>query len=756
MKLRQVAGVAVVALGFSLGIALPAQASVGSVIDTPYNGQHFYQGDAASVQGTCVQNGGSANVADCQVDVNNVDSSQNVLHQDLGGGADRIEVNVSIPTGNTGHFRVTVTTRGSGDGYDEESVDYYVDPRPADPPSASISSPAAGTAVNPGQSLSLTGSCSAGARASLTKCDADIVHPDGSHSYDSGWSANLPTGQSGDYGVYVTATQSDGQTKSAYTWYRVNTPPSVWINHPDNSQVINQNDSSPFDAGCTRGTGTLTSCNLHLTDPNGNTIDYEPTSAPATLPDNIAGWWSIEVTAKDSNGLTAYKYQNYRVNAYPTVEITSPLDGLRVYTDTAVPAQYSCADAETPWFGPPTCDAPVAVGQNVDTSPAGPKQFKVTATDADGAKTSQTVSYNVYDKPTAHINGPSLGTVVNPGDPAPTFLGGCAGGVPDVTCTMTVKGPDGTTHDIQSGDALPINAYGTGTITVHVVDDFGTEQTVTRNYKVNEAPHVNLLDPSDSTYFQGQDVTPTFSCYDNDHDGSLTDDSIVSCVGSPAAPLATQDTPVGTYTYKVKAVDNDGASTTVTTTYKVVPVVGSCSATGLSLLNQGFGQTGPADPCKTDDDVAVWARAPLGGVPLVGGLLGTGVSANAIEGHTVRTKPATFSARADIADATVSLLGTVNLRVTGVHSTASSTLTSCSSAQLTGTSTVGTLVLNGVPIVVGDKPLTIPLAVGALYLNQRVQTATGITERALFLDLPGTALDVKIGESSVAPRCGTL
>lgn len=740
------------ALGITLGVAVPAQAAVHTSIGSPSNGQHFIQNSAHGLSGSCTQTGGGSVVSSCSVTVNNVDTGANVLNHNVPAGSDFVPFDLGLPTGGTGHFRVVVSANGSGGGFDQVTADYFVDPQPADPPSVTIHAPGAGTAVNPGQGLNLSSTCAAGARANLTECNAEIVHPDGSHSFGSGWNANLPTGASGDYGVYVTAKQDDGQTKTEYTWYRVNTPVKAQINNPVQGGVVNQGDSSPWNGGCIQGTGSITKCELHFYDPNGNEVS-QPT--PTTIPTAVNGWYTVELFAEDSNGLSDYKGVTYRVNAYPTVEITSPLDGLRVYTDTPVPAEYSCADAETPWLGAPSCDGPVAVGQNIDTSPAGPKSFKVTATDADGAKASQTISYNVYDKPTAHINGPAVDTVINPGDAAPTFLGNCAGGVPEVVCTMTLTAPAGTTSTLASGDTLPLTAYGSWETKVHVIDDFGTEQTVTRTYKVNEAPHVVNVSPIEGdTFFQGQDVTPLYSCYDNDNDGDITEDVVVSCAG-PDGPLATQDTPVGHYTYTVKAVDNDGAETTKTVNYKVVPVVGSCQGTGLKLLDIAFGQTKPADPCATRDAVTIKANAPLGSVaPSL--LLNTGVTANVIEGHTVRTKPATFAARADVADATVNILGTVNLKVTGVHSTATSKLLSCSTAQLTGTSTVGTLVVNGVPIVVGDLPLSIPLVVGALHINQKVTTATGITMRAVFLDLPGTALDVVIGESSASPRCGTV
>ncbi|MCZ4500386.1 MAG: hypothetical protein JWQ74_2941 [Marmoricola sp.] len=846
MKLRRVVAVVIGAVGISLGVVLPAQAAVSSNISDPFNGQHVDQNTPHNITGACFQNGAGAVVQTCTLTVINVDTSMNALLHNFPGGQNTVPVDESLPTDTAGHFRVTLQTLGTGGGFDSTSVDYYVDavapPAPADPPTVSITAPSAGTtilpnaalslastcsagargtiatceadvaypggghltisgyggglptnlsgdyivtvkavqtdgqtksastsyrvkagapsgsingptpgtAVNPGASLNLSSTCSAGAGATLTGCNAAITYPDGSVTNQNGSSSSLPTTVPGDYSITVTVTQDDGQTKTYTTWYRVNTPVKAQINNPVQGGVVNQGDSSPYNGGCIKGTGDITKCELSFIDPNGNPATQP---APNKIPTDVRGTYTVKLHAEDSNGLTDDAQVTYRVNAYPTVTITSPLDGLRVYTDTPVPAAYSCDDAEGPVA---TCAAPVAVGSPIDTSPAGPKSFNVKATDSDGATAEKTVAYNVYDKPTAHINGPAVNTVVNPGGAAPTFLGNCAGGVPVVTCTMTLTAPNGTTSTIASGATLPITQFGSYKLTVHVIDDFGTQQTATRYYKVNEAPHVTIVTPEAGTpsYFQGQDVTPTYSCFDDDNDGAITSDTIASCTG-PAGPLATQDQPVGVYTYSVKAIDNDGAATTQTVSYKVVPVVGPCQGTGLQLLNNVFGQSGPADPCKTADGVAVKATAPLGAAaPSL--LLNTGVSANVIEGHTVRTKPATFFARADVADATINILGTVNLKVTGVHSTATSKLLSCSTAQVTGTSTVGTLVLNGVPVVVGNAPLTIPLVVGALYLNQKVTTASGITMRAVFLDLPGTALDVVIGESSVAPRCGTV
>jgi hypothetical protein len=98
----------------------------------------------------------------------------------------------------------------------------------------------------------------------------------------------------------------------------------------------------------------------------------------------------------------------------------------------------------------------------------------------------------------------------------------------------------------------------------------------------------------------------------------------------------------------------------------------------------------------------------------------------------------------------------LNLAVTGVQTTATATLpaTGCGPTSLAGTSIVASAVLNGGVLVVGSKPVSIPLlGLGGVYLNQRVIQGNVITQRAVFVDLPGTALDVTVAESKAAITC---
>ncbi|HCT75655.1 MAG TPA: hypothetical protein DGT23_03470, partial [Micromonosporaceae bacterium] len=55
--------------------------------------------------------------------------------------------------------------------------------------------------------------------------------------------------------------------------------------------------------------------------------------------------------------------------------------------------------------------------------------------------------------------------------------------------------------------------------------------------------------------------------------------------------------------------------------------------------------------------------------------------------------------------------------------------------------------INGVPIVVGPGPVTIPLVIGSLRLNSTTTTPTSVTRQAVILDTLLT--DLILGESKV-------
>lgn len=754
-RLRRFLAAAAATLAGATGVivATPELASAAVVVQfSDSNNQHFPEGAGENVDGFCRQNGPNAWVDSCRVEIWSGGSMVAAHDIPVAFHVNIVSFGVPFVTSPAGSYTVIVRVSGTGGGANTGFLNYYVDsvgPPPPAPPSATITAPGGGTTVNPNAFLSLQGYCTPGGLP-LANCYAQVWGPTGYHDLHAG--DQLPTWASGDF--YVRLTASDGTTEvSTDTSYHVNIPPGLSVSGVFNGQVINEGDVVPFSRYCYSNEPVSVSCDESMTFPDGHTQAW----GLPNLPNADYGWHVHRLTAVDGNGLSSSLDTSFRVNALPHASITAPVNGDRYYTGDGHPSVYSCSDLE----GLVSCNGNVANGANVDTSVAGPKTFTVTATDSDGASRQASTGYTVYDRPVAHLDGPLAGTVINPGDPAPVFDGRCTGGMPAVTCTMTVERPGWGPVPLVDGQVLPIDTYATYLIRVHIVDDLGTESEVVRTYKVNEPPHVNVDVPIvEHETFVGQDLATVFDCYDNDG-------TVVTCDGE-SSPIAISTDVPGHYEYEVTAVDNDGASTTVQIPYEVHPVVGPCRGRGLALLGGNFGDANPAsDPCASAS-VKTTSLNQIIGPPvqpnpnplqrLLGQVLApltNTVKAGVIEGRTVRTAPATFHASADIASAQINIIAGVNIEVTGVHSEVTSRLTSCSTAEVSGVSRLGTIKLNGVPLVIGQQPVTVPLlGLGTLYLNQRVTSQTGITQRALFLDLAGTALDVIVGESTVNPYCG--
>jgi len=351
--------------------------------------------------------------------------------------------------------------------------------------------------------------------------------------------------------------------------------------------------------------------------------------------------------------------------------------------------------------------------------------------------------------PTVEVTGPEDGATYEWGSNE-TAAYTCEG--TDVTECSAV---DENGNPVDPGDPIDTQTPGTHTMTVTAKDENGNVTTKTVTYTVkprpNQPPTAQVNGPAEgATYFQGQDVPADYSCSD-------PDGTVASCTGDVAKGGKVDTGTPGTKTFSVTATDNDGASTTKKVTYKVVAVNGVCKGQVLGLplgINLGVANA-PTNPCATQTSSLLDVNEVIGGVNLLP-ILNNTVTATAVQAHAIK---GVGSAAADetVASAGVRIPSlALTIAVTGVHTDASSKLTSCSApAQLSGSSTIASLKINGLNITVGDQPLTIPLVVGNLYLNQKVVSGNTITRRALFLDLPGTALDVVIGESTAGATCAS-
>jgi hypothetical protein len=188
-----------------------------------------------------------------------------------------------------------------------------------------------------------------------------------------------------------------------------------------------------------------------------------------------------------------------------------------------------------------------------------------------------------------------------------------------------------------------------------------------------------------------------------------------------------------------------GAATAATSTT-------SCRAVALSIAGTTLGDANPQrTPCASDSQGVVDQNVPL--------LLG-GVSLQVLQGVTKRLNAAPGAvyetAAATVASLDVNLLGLDLVQATGLKA-GTSAIGSCTSPHLNGGSVLGAITVLGQTIPLdGGKPLTVklPLGLGGIYVNQQVATANSIVQRAVFIDLPGTFLDVIIAQASTG--CTTI
>lgn len=193
---------------------------------------------------------------------------------------------------------------------------------------------------------------------------------------------------------------------------------------------------------------------------------------------------------------------------------------------------------------------------------------------------------------------------------------------------------------------------------------------------------------------------------------------------------------------------NNGASATS------FAVQGLCEARSLGLpLGINLAYANPAEtPCAAENKTVLDANVAIG--PVLLPLLQAGVKVQVATGFT--TKSATSAhGESNVASVTISVpaLG-LTIKAMALHSEASASVgATCGSAALSSLSRLATLQINGLTIPVTTAPITIPLVVGSLSINQLQSTGSSITRRVLNLDLPGNLLDVVVGESKAGIAC---
>ncbi len=354
----------------------------------------------------------------------------------------------------------------------------------------------------------------------------------------------------------------------------------------------------------------------------------------------------------------------------------------------------------------------------------------------------------------APLNAPPTVDITSPTDGAELEYG--SGVTADFTCAdpdgnlASCVGTDESGVAVAAGSPVDTTATGQHTLTVTATDDLGETSTRTVTYTVkrkpNVPPTVDIAKPAEgATYFVGQNVPAAYTCADSDG-------TVASCQG-PVPNGSNIDTATpGTKAFKVTATDNEAATASMTVSYRVVTVAGVCRGTALSLLGIVLGvANAKTTPCATDNDRVLSAKVVITpGIPLLG-VAASSVETGVLTGAT-QSGPGSAKGQASVATVKIVILGQT-IEATGLSSSAASELSSCGTpATVTGASTIASLKVNNRPVANLDQPISVPLIVGSLGLNERRVVGNTITQSALHLNVLGL-VDLALGQSVAGATC---
>ena len=364
---------------------------------------------------------------------------------------------------------------------------------------------------------------------------------------------------------------------------------------PDGTQIVFQRTATPPFGSTLWAIGT-----------DGGGLRQISSSGGATGPD----WGSSQVVPEPSPP------------GAPIIEIYSPDPNMLYLPTSQTPAFYRCLSYVTFVV---TCDGDVPVGALLDLSQAGAHTFSVRAVDAQGRTATSTVTYNVVDivPPEIDIRTPLDGATYDLGAPA--------------TVDYSCSDPKGTGVQVCAGDlpvGAPIDTSHTGTYTFHVfaVDNSRNISQKTSTYTVvdRRPPTIQITSPGNgASYTLGQAVSAAYWC------ASSPSAHLVSCLGPVANGGSVDTSTVGTKTFTVNAVDDQGKTATATLSYSVVYA--------FSGFDSPVGAGGSLGSAKAGDSVPL--KFSLGGNQGLGAVTQTTWQASSCTDWSALGSPATAQAK---------------------------------------------------------------------------------------------------------------
>ena len=398
------------------------------------------------------------------------------------GGCD--SASATVPSGSpidttpgTHTFTVNAKVNVTGDGSQPASgsVTYTV----ADPPTASIATPADNATYAVGQVVDSSFGCTEGEGGpGISSC----LDQDGNAS-----GSPIDTSTPGTYTYVVTATSADGLTGTQTVSYTVAGAPSAAIGTPANGGGYAEGTTVPTSFSCMEGPfgPGLASC----IDSNG------ASGGSGQLDTSSPGPSTYTVTAASTDGQTGSTSIDYTVWGPPTATISAPVSGQTYSVNQVVATSFGCAD----YAGAPglvsctdsngaSANGSAGSGQLTTSSP-GTFTYSVTATSldrlSDTAEIEYTVKSSTIGPPSISILTPSGGAQYTYGStPRSSFTCTDAAGAPGIkSCRARIDGGAA----VSSGAKL-VGSVGSHTITVTALSKDGQSSMASASYTVLKAP----------------------------------------------------------------------------------------------------------------------------------------------------------------------------------------------------------------------------------------------------------------------------